>query len=546
MTTRSKKDLQAWMVAQAATLLAIPEHDVDVSQPFISLGLDSLALFNLTGDLAEWLGRDLDALVAWDHPTIEALAAYLASPSPLEDAGGALPRAPRDRPLPLSFSQERLFRHATLDGDGDRNGMVQRWIVRGDLDVHAIERSLAEVVRRHDILRTTFAMVDGEPRQIVHAGRTVPVEVLDLRRAPDPGHAASEAIGQRWRPMRLDLGPLFWVLVVRVDDQEWHLVFFMHHLLYDGTSMKALYDELEVFYAACRDGRELPELEPAVQIADYASWQRDRYRAGSDAHQALMGWWRAHWAEPLPPPVVLPCRRTPDVPERADDESTVLWPVPPALRDAVKAIAQRAHTTTYAVFLAAFETLVCRLSNQDQFVLGTYVWDRGVLTRRSLGYFVNLLSVRADLRGTRTFFDVVTRVADFLVEMSRHQALPLETLAEEFTRHGHAVPWVEMIFQQLQPDETTALRLAGTAVTRRRGAGGHLRRWGLSFTIIEHPNRISVRADFDTSLYDPARVAAMMRQYEALLLCVTSDPATPIGALAPPESEFPAPDHAER
>src|SRR5689334_821064 len=161
---RDYAQIEAWLTAQVSTALGMSPETIDCAQPLTSLGMDSLALFRLTGDLSEQIGRDLPALLLWEFPSIEAAARHLASASAVD--APEIGRTSRDQPLPLSFSQERIWRHAGRGESGDYNLTVRHWILKGDLDVGALRASFRALVERHEILRTTFLEVEGRPVQI--------------------------------------------------------------------------------------------------------------------------------------------------------------------------------------------------------------------------------------------------------------------------------------------------------------------------------------------------------------------------------------------
>lgn len=154
--------MEDWMTSRVAQILNIPPEEVDRTLHFTSLGLDSVSLLTFTGELGEWLGRDLAAPVAWEFPSIVELARHLAA-TPHEIDDTPLVRIPRTATLPLSFCQEKMWRVNSI--------LIQTWIIRGDLNVKMLEQSVSEMVRRHEILRSAYSTADKQITQIIHPSK---------------------------------------------------------------------------------------------------------------------------------------------------------------------------------------------------------------------------------------------------------------------------------------------------------------------------------------------------------------------------------------
>ncbi|HEX2187468.1 MAG TPA: condensation domain-containing protein, partial [Longimicrobiaceae bacterium] len=321
------------------------------------------------------------------------------------------PRSP-DGPPPLSFAQQRLWFIHQMDPASSAYNLAYPLRLRGALDVPTLERSLADLVARHETLRTVFPARGGEPVQTVLPPARRRIPVADLRRL-DPAQREAAlrrlAAGESRRPFDLARGPLLRVLVARSGDEEWALCFTVHHVVSDGWSMGVLVREVNELYRAHAAGEapRLPELP--VQYADYAAWQR-AWLTG-DTLEAQIGWWRERLAD-APPLLDLPT----DAPRRpaADPPAATRHvALPGDVSDALRELGRREGATPFMTLLAGWQLLLARWSGQDDVSVGTPIAGR---TRAELepliGFFVNTLVLRADLGGDPTFRELLARVRE--------------------------------------------------------------------------------------------------------------------------------------
>jgi acyl carrier protein len=518
--------IENWLVGKAAAVLNVPKERVERTVPLTSQGLDSLAVLTLTGDLAEWLDRDLPAMLIWEHPTIEGVAKQIVASDGADLA--AVPRAPRDRPLPVSPSQERVIRHSQWDG-GDLNVFMSPFLIRGPLDVKALRRALRAVIDRHEILRTTFLRTRDEVFQIVHPDPIADLVIVDLRKHADPlqemGRLAEIEPG---RPMHLGCGPLIRATLLLLGRDEFGFFLALHHLLYDASSLPVFYDELGAFYRAFREGRRPPAMEPPFQAAELAAWQRDRLRKDGPHYQRLLAWWTDYLKDSAGRPLELPFRMaTPPAPPTNEPHDVRTDHFPAALRDSLQRLAKREDTTRFAVLLAAFETLLFQVTGQDAFVVGAYVSDRSRLgARAAMGFFVNLVALAANLSGAPTFAEVVRRARDTLSLVSIHQELPFDDLEPALVGDGRQAPAVRLIFQQVRV-YAHRFRLAGADVSLLESRA-RTRPWELSVAVVEMDDDIYLRATFDPKVYRRSNILALTDRYLALTEELLANPDRPV------------------
>jgi amino acid adenylation domain-containing protein/non-ribosomal peptide synthase protein (TIGR01720 family) len=432
----------------------------------------------------------------------------------------------RVRAEPSSFAQERLWLVQQLEGGSETYHLFRAFVLHGPLRVAVLERALAEVVRRHESLRTTFREVDGEPVQVVapFGGFTLAVEELN----PAAGEAPADALARRAaeeaaRPFDLSAGPLFRAGVVRVSDTEHALFLAMHHIVSDGWSMGVLYRELSALYDALLEGgeAELPALP--VQYADYARWNRRRLQGA--VLEREVGYWRQALAG-APALLELPT----DFPRPAvlgSEGASVAAPLPAAAVDALQALARAEGATLFMAMLGAFQLLLSRYTGSDDVVVGTPVAGR---MRREVeglvGFFANTLVLRTDLSGDPSFRELLGRVRAVTLGAYEHQELPFEKLVGELQpeRSLSHSPLFQVSFS-IDSEDAAGLRLAGTAATPLEVAHT-VSRFDLALVLSRAAEGgWSVRAHYRTGLFREERVARLLGHLARVLEQVAADPA---------------------
>jgi hypothetical protein len=345
----------------------------------------------------------------FEAPTVRELAARVDAALQTGTANGVAPlqRVSRDEALPLSFAQQRLWFLAQLEPESAFYNSSLAVRLKGALRLPALEQALAELLRRHEVLRTSFVTEQGKPRQVIDLV-ALPLEVVDLSKESEPEVAVRE-IAAREAAQAFDLshGPLLRVKVLRLSEQEHVLLLTMHHIVSDGWSMSVLIREVSELYSAFVNERE-PELaELAIQYADYASWQREWLQG--EVLDEQVRYWRRQLADAqqvleLPADKVRP----PVQSYRGGHEQFVLSEeVTVALRE----LSRREGVTMFMLLLAAFQLLLMRYCGSGDIVIGTDVAGRRHKEVEGLiGFFVNQLVLRTDLSGNPSFCELLQRV----------------------------------------------------------------------------------------------------------------------------------------
>ena len=453
-----------------------------------------------------------------------------------------LTRAPRDRPLPLSFAQERLWFLAQLNPESAVYNLPNVFRLVGPLDVDALERSVRALVDRHEILRTTLQRSASEQlTQVVESNPEPAFTVVDLRALPESQREAEAlrvAHSDAQEPFDLAQGPLARVTLLELaDDHRWLLVT-LHHIVSDGWSSVLLLRDLTEFYEAGTAGRAatLPALP--VQYADYASWERAWLRGeGLDDELA---YWRTTLGGELPV-LELPSDR-PRPPVATYRGDSLSFEMAPALVGGVKALAHQHGATLFMTVLAVFQVLLHRYTGQTDLIVGAPVAHR---TRREIeevvGCFINTLALRTDLSGNPRFRALLERVRTTCLEAFAHQDLPFEKLVSELHPQrdlSHSPIFQVMLTLHVQ-DMRNVTELGGVSLTSVE-VHNPTSKFDLSLELTETTSGLKCWVEYSTDLFDRATIERFVGHFQTLLTGVVADPDQPIGALpllSPPERQ---------
>jgi amino acid adenylation domain-containing protein len=438
---------------------------------------------------------------------------------------------PRERTVPLSLGQQQVWLHAQLAGGlpaYHETICVRR---KGPLDVPAVERSLNEIVRRHEAWRTVFPVVDGGLVQVINAPSPLALPTVDLRsldeaaREPEALRLASADARQ---PFDLARGPLLRARLVRLADDEHRLFLTLHHLIFDGVSLYGIFlPELAALYEAFSTGQSSPLPEVQAQYADYVYWQQEWLQGDSVSEHTA--YWKKQLAGALPVlelptdhprPAVLSFR---GAMER--------FALSPSVRDALAALSQREGVTLYMTLLAAFTTLLHRYSGQDDILVGGATSGRNhPQLEKVMGFVLNTVVLRASLSGNPTFRELLGRVREVTLEALSHDAVPFAHLVKEL--HPQRDPSRHALFQVLFTLEPRRTFLESgwdlTALDVETGAS----RFDLSLEMDDRPEGLIGRFVYNTDIFDGAALARMRGHWQTLLHAIAADPSLRLGELA--------------
>jgi amino acid adenylation domain-containing protein len=453
-----------------------------------------------------------------------------------------IPRRPRELdPAPASYAQERIWFLDRLEPGNAVYNIPLGLRIEGQVSPALLEAVLGEVVRRHEALRTTFGERDGQPVQVVAppGGWTLPL--ADLAGLPGEARAVESrrlAREEAARPFDLRRGPLLRATLLRLGRAEHVLLLDMHHIVSDGWSMGVLVHELTALYGAALSGTMLSGAAPSgassplpelpIQYADFAVWQRGWLQGAELERQ--MSYWRERLAG-VPASLDLPTDRPrPVAPAYHGAQVSVVYD--PGFRRGVEQLARRWEATPYMVLLAGFQTLLSRLTGQEDLPVGSPIANRNRAEIEPLiGFFVNTLVMRGELSGDPTFGELLDRVRQSTLEAYAHQDLPFEMLVEELRpeRHLSLNPLFQVMFA-VQNAPVGAMELPGLALSPvvMEGAAAQ---FDLELNLWERDGALLAELPHSAELFDRTTVLRFAGHLESLLRTAMADPGQRISDL---------------
>lgn len=425
--------------------------------------------------------------------------------------------------FPLSYAQQRIWFLQRLEPNTPLFNSPSAWLLEGPLNVPALQASLEEVHRRHESLRTSFPVHDGAPVQLVGPTRSVALPVLDLSDlSKRTRREEANRIAIDWTSTMFDLerGPLTRACLLKLDEERHILSITMHHIITDGWSFQVLFRELSTLYDATLEKRESPLPELEVQYGDYALWQRERRQQSVEQQIA---YWKNQLAD-APAILKLPTDR-PRRAGRSQRGAAQLIIFSNETTSQIRALTQREGVTLFMTMVAAFQTLLCRYSGQEDICVGTPLAGRTPQqTERLIGFFINTLVLRTDLRGNPTFRELLGRVRDTYLTGHANQEAPFEELVAELKpdRSLGQTPFFQVWFA-MQNMRQTPPKFAGLTVSPV-GVNTGASHFDLALMLREGPENIGASLIFSTELFEPSTAGQILRDYEALLQQVSAQP----------------------
>jgi hypothetical protein len=427
----------------------------------------------------------------------------------------------------LSFSQERFWFFEQLSSGSSINNIPVALRLRGPLDVEALRSAVNEIVRRHEILRASFALIDGHPTHIIAPQLSLAL-VVEERTGGTKAQCEEDILravrAEACRPFDLVAGPLIRCRLFRLDDRDHLLSVTVHHMIADGQSMEIIRRELFSLYTAFKDKRALSLPARPLQYVDVAAWQRRQ--AGSETARRQLDYWRGR-LDGVPPLLTLSW----DYPRPAVQGSRGArypWKITSAIGERLQAVGGRYRVTPFMLLLSAFGLLLSRYSRQTDFCIGTPVANRGHRnTEELVGCFVNTVALRLDLTGNPSFPDFLNQVRKTVLEAQAHQALPFERLVDELgvARDLGHTPLFQVMFV-LEEAVLDAALLADLEVSRVP-VSTDTSVFDLTLEMVRNRDG-SVEAVFEysTDLFTESTISRMAGHLQELLRQLTAAPET--------------------
>jgi amino acid adenylation domain-containing protein len=465
-----------------------------------------------------------------DAAKISELAGAMHA-APWCDSAYKIPKCAPAGSYPLSFGQQRLWFLDQMLGGMPVYNLPLCYHLAGPLNVDALEQSLQAIAERHESLRTTFRLVEGEPVQVMAQESGFQLDQMDLQ-----DQSWSQREMEAWRrieaearrPFDLEHGPLFRALLLSLGEQDHYLLINQHHIVTDGWSLTLFRRELSTLYEAFVNGRSARLVPLPIQYADFAIWQRGRLQG--ERLEAELSYWRRQldgvpWVLELPGDHPRPSAQS----YRGARERIVL---PARLGAALRDFSRQERATVFMTLLAVFEVLIWRYTRQDDFLVGTPVAGRAHLELEELmGFFVNTLPLRDSPVPTLTFRELLSQVRETVIDAQTHQDLPFDRLVDALQpeRELSRSPLVQVLFT-FEPNASDELELAGLRVCSHYVSTATAK-FDLHLETRQTAHELEVAAEYATDIFDTDTIKHLLGHYQTVLEAALTDPGRAIAAL---------------
>lgn len=506
---------------------------VGIRDSFFELGGHSLLGTQLLSRLRECFEVELPLRALFEGPTIEGLARRLAEEGPsMDTAPASRPRAlERNGQAPLSYPQQGLWLLSRLSPNDTAYNIVRSYRLNGPLDREALKRSVNEIVRRHESLRTRIVEQQGEGLQRIAPTLELELPYEDLS-ALDAGACQARIDGvvtwEAGEPFDLSEGPLMRLRLLRKSAQEHLLILCVHHIVFDGWSLRIWLRELASLYEAYSRGEDSPLGPLKTQYGDYAVWQRERI--SGDRLETGLTYWRDRLAG-VPDLLELPGDHArPRTPSRLGGRYA--FSLDRELCEGLRRLCQGQGVTLYMVLLAAYQALLSRYTGQRDIVVGSPTAGRGELSlEEQIGLFVNMVVMRTDLGGNPEFEELLKRVKETTLGAFAHQETPFEKLVEDLQpgRELSHTPIFQFVFA-LQPLPINEVRM-GEVELKKIDTQSERSKYDLSLFVAESGQSLECWAEYSLDLYEGETIERMMKHLEKVLRSVVQESRTRVNDL---------------
>lgn len=434
-------------------------------------------------------------------------------------------------PAPLSFAQERLWFLDQLEPGNSTYNVAAAVRLKGDLSIIALEQSLNEIIRRHEVLRITFAAVGGRPVQVVAPALRLTLRKEDLHvplGVESKGEINRLAVEEARRPFDLRRGPLLRVTLLSLGEQDRVMLVVMHHIICDGWSKAVFVREVGALYEAFLNQQASPLPELPIQYADFAHWQRRWFRG--EPLEEQLSYWKQQLGGKLPLLEIFTDRPRPPVETYRGAVERFTLPEPLTTR--LNALSQKQEVTLFMTLLAALNVLLLRYTGQNDILIGSPIANRTHSeTEELIGFFVNTLVLRTDLNGNPSFKELLRRVKNVSLSAYVHQDMPFEKLVEELQpeRDMSRNPIFQVMFA-LQNAPTEPIQLTGLELTVMEVDTGATP-FDLMLLLTEEGAELKGSFEYNTDLFDASTIKRLIGHFRSLIEGIVANPETPLWSL---------------
>jgi amino acid adenylation domain-containing protein len=500
---------------------------VGVHDNFFELGGHSLTATRLLSRLRVNYRVDVALKSLFESPTVAAFAQCVenALQQVSRETILSLLPVPRGNSLPASFGQRALWFHEQLDPESRAYNLVSAYRLSGGLDVKALEQSINQIIDRHEVLRTVFEAVDGQPMQKILPAMAIELPVVDLTYARSDStqeselrRIASDVAGQSYD---LAQGPLLRTTLLQLADDEHVLLLAIHHVVFDGWSIGIFVRELSQIYNSLKSAKYCQLSKLHIQYADFAVWQRSRLD-GRNLETTL-----SYWKSQLDklPTLILPIKRFQPLIDTASSAREE-FELSKRLTEELLSLSHRTGTTLFMVLLAAYNVALSRFTGQTDIAVGTPIAGRSHPAVEGLiGFFLNMLVLRTDASGNPTFCQLLERIRQVCIDAFAHQDVPFGRLVEELrpTRDLTNNPLVQVTFT-LQNTPRQSLDLTGITARELDISAGVARSFDLHLFMVEEVSGLRGYVSYNSNLFATDTISRVIGHLKIILEAVVANP----------------------
>jgi amino acid adenylation domain-containing protein len=510
---------------------------VSATADFFDLGGHSLKATQIIVRIREAFSLDLPLKVIFDAPTVVLLEAEIAKRS-TNDANAYRVITPLAKSAngeiemyPLSSAQKRLWFIYELNPQSPVYNVVRGLRLSGQLDRDALERSLTAIAERHEVLRTTFRLVNDEPQQVISPRGKIPLKFTDLSELPAAQlekAVAAQIDAEANAPFRLETGPLARAVLLKLQPDEHLLILNIHHIVFDGWSFSVLFRELSTLYNAFKSGEPSPLAPPTLQYTDYAEWQREWLQ--SDARQRQLDFWKKY-LDGAPTLLELPTDR-PRPAVTSFNGGICEFNISAELSRKLVAVGKERGATLHMLLIAAFDVLLYRYTGQADLLVGTPFANRERVEIEDMpGFFVNSLIVRTRLAPADTFGQVLDKVRDSLLQIHDYQSLPFENLVEALQpQRSLGYNPLFQVLLVLQNTPTFKAKLDGLTAEVRE-IENDCAKFDLLIQVVEKTYGLDGHLRYNADIFDRASAERLTACWLTLLESLVAAPDSPLDQL---------------
>ncbi|MCF2149914.1 amino acid adenylation domain-containing protein [Desmonostoc muscorum LEGE 12446] len=498
---------------------------IGINDNFFELGGHSLLATQVISRINKNLDIELPIRKIFELSTIAKFAKIIEEKQIIFKSLLPIERVSREIELPLSFAQQRLWFLHQLDPKSYIYNGSSAVLLEGSLNVKALEQSINEIGRRHEILRTCLHIVNGQPIQIIAPALQIPLAIVDLQHLPDNEREAQvEALrlANYQQPFDLRQAPLLRLTLLRLKTREYILLVTMHHIIFDAWSEGVFIRELSVLYEAFSSDKPSPLPEINIQYADFAAWQRKCLQG--EVLNTLLTYWEKQLGDNLP---VLQLPTIPQVSKgKTSQEGRQALMFSQTLSQGIKKLGDSQETTLFMTLLGAFKVLLSWYTGDKDIVIGTDIANRNRIEIENLiGFFVNQLVLRSNLSGNPTFSEFLQHIRKVCLEAYAHQDLPFEKLVTALNpkRDLSQTPLFQVKFI-LQNAPTHPLALSDLTLTRLDDLENIVPRFDLLLELTDTQQGIVGLFKYNQDLFDASNIDQLLNSFEIILSQIVVQP----------------------